>query len=120
MTNTNINSNKNEDIYCDIHGKFSKINSADLPCCTIYVPRTRWIGSVLPPHYDNPQVVANKFPFWGLWRTQHSPPLPHVFYPHDVQPLGQCNPSFYGVENTDSMGESTPSSVLGINWALTK
>ena len=59
-----------------------------LPCCSLYRPRTRWVNSILPPIQEDPQLVANQFPFWGLWRTQDSPPLPHVFYPNSIRARG--------------------------------
>ena len=103
-------------IYCNQTGKFLNLNDPhtnDL-CCNMYRPRTRWVESILPPLYDNEQYVANKFPFWGLWRTSQSPPLPRVFYPGDLQPLGMCNSQFYGSDQTGAPSLLTP------NWAFTK
>ena len=99
---------------CDQYNQWSQVKINQLPCCTKYIPRTEWVGSVFPPRDASPQRVANQFPFWGLWRTQYSPPLPRVFYPADIQPQGWCNPQFYGTSGSAEMPILTP------NWALTK
>jgi hypothetical protein len=66
----------------------SNINN---PCCNAhFVPRTRWIGSVVPPNTGNEVVSSNLYPFWGLWRTTNSVPLPQVFYPSSIFPREWC------------------------------
>ena len=96
--------------------------STSLPCCKVYQSRTPWVSSILPPKIDNEAVVANQFPWWGLWRTSRSPPLPKVFYPDSKQPRGvyddwqqtkQEEPFLSGaVQRYDPLIEA--------NWALTK
>ena len=91
-------------------------NAKDLPCCQVYVPRTNVIPSILPPNIDNEVEVANRFPFWGLWRTPSSPPLPEVYYPGQVLPLSVCTKSW-------SSWPSGPNYVtpnLSPNWAFNK
>ena len=115
------NSHYNQDMVCLNDGKFTKIPIKDLPCCHIYQPRTRWVSSILPPRIEDAQQVANQFPFWGLWRTQNSPPLPQVFYPMDLQPQGVCNVNFYGGQDqttSNAQYNYEINTVLSPNWAL--
>ena len=113
---TNIDNN-NQYMVCKNDGNFSKVPLADLPCCHIYQSRTKWVSSILPPRVEDPQKVANQFPFWGLWRNQYSPPLPHVFYPMDIQPQGICNKNFYGGKDYEP-NEFQINGLLSPNWAL--
>lgn len=117
-----MNNNNNNFMVCvndDNPPSYTKVPLDKLPCCTIYQPRTRWQNSILPIKHDDPQKVANQFPFWGLWRTPNSPPLPQVFYPLDIQPLGLCNRGFYG-GNDKGPEDNQINVLLSPNWALSK
>ena len=74
------------------YGNIVAKDGENLPCCNIYRPYTDYIAApcVNPV---NDVIADNKFPWWGLWRTENSAPLPEVFYPSPIQPESLCDPN---------------------------
>lgn len=87
-----------------------------LPCCTTFIPRTEWIGSLYAPNITSPQQLADQFPFWASqWKPQgvrNQPILPTVYYSPQIQPRGTLS-----VENLpDDLSLVGPNIVP--NWSM--
>lgn len=95
------------------------IATKSLPCCHIYQSRTPWVSSILPPRQENPALTDSLYPWWGLWRTPQSAPLPKVFYPAQIEPRGVVDNYKDGwAEWYTSVTDTQP--LVNANWALTK
>ena len=64
-------------------------------CSNVYRSRNPYVASPCGNNTnpDNDNIASQLFPFWGLWRTTNSPPLPTVFYPSIVQPQSLVDPN---------------------------
>lgn len=81
--------------------------------CHPYMTRNPTLAQNLPLAVVSEQRVANEFPWWGLWRTRESPPLPTLLYPMPQLPRGV-------VEVNETFGKPPLETHLTPNWALTR
>lgn len=87
-------------------------------CCKIQGSRTRWVSSLLPIIHTDPIQADCRFPWWGLYRTPDSAPLPRVYYPPQIEPLSTFLPAYDWP--SDQQQEKIFIPDLNPNWALTK